>query len=310
MSVASTPPNILLADGDPSSREVLGSFFERNGWAYDVVAEPSLLDSALDRSHYDIVIADVALPGVDSLALLRGILEKNPSQAIIALGKDDSYDEALNYFRSGATDILARPVDLGWLERVVREVVCSRRTEERERLSYKYVTSERTEMVFSCADIIKLDTVPLPIVGRLEAIGALEHGEALKVRLAVQEAVLNALEHGNLGLESRWKEEFRANGEDRFAEVRRERLLDPSYAGRSVFVSVEFGSGILQVSIRDEGMGFLNLKGAPQASKSPQSVSCSGRGLALMSSAVDEVSFDHNGSEVTLRKATRQVKRG
>ena len=310
MSVASTPPNILLADGDASSRETLGSFFERHGWLYDVVVEPSLLDSALDKARYDIVIADVALPGVDSPALLRGILEKHPTQAIIALGKESSYDEALNYFRSGATDMLARPVDLGWLERVVRQVVCSRRTEERERLSYKFVTSERTEMVFSCADIIELDTVPLPIVGRLESIGALDHGEALKVRLAVQEAVLNALEHGNLGLESRWKEEVRANGEDRFAEVRRERLLDPKYSERSVYVAVEYRSGVLHISIRDEGQGFLNLKGMPEAKKSAQSVSCSGRGLALISSAVDEVSFDHNGSEVTLRKSTKHLRRG
>ena len=308
MSVAATPPSILLADGDANSREVFGKFFQRRGWQYDVVAEPDHLQTALESHPYDIVITDVAIPGVDAISLLKQILEKCPSQAVIAVSKDASYEQALKYFRNGATDLLARPVDFQWLERVVQQVVCSRRNEERERLSYKFVKSERTEMVFSCNDIIELDTVPLPIVGRLQAIGALGHAEALKVRLAVQEAVLNALEHGNLGLESAWKEELQAGGEDRFASVRRERLLDPQYAGRSIFVTVQYDENVLEISIRDEGHGFLNLK-HNHGREGVADVACSGRGLALMSSAVDEVTFDHNGSEVTLRKATKSARR-
>lgn len=308
MSVASTPPSILLADGDAHSREVFGNFFQRRGWQYDVLADSRLLDSALDRMPYDIVIADVAMPGIDALQLLTDVLKKHPMQAIIAVSNEASYDDALSFFRSGATDLLARPVDFMWLERVVQQVVCSRRNEERERLSYAFVTNERTEMRFSCQDVIELDTVPLPIVGRLQAVGALEHNEAIKVRLAVQEGVLNALEHGNLGLESAWKEELQANGEDRFATVRRERLLEPAYAERSILVTVAYEDGMLEVRIKDEGQGFLNLQGS-QSHCRPQDVSCSGRGLALMSSAVDEVSFNKNGSEVTLRKATRRARR-
>ncbi len=307
MSVASTPPSILLADGDAHSREVFGSFFERRGWQYDVIPDSRLLGAALDKSPYDIVIADVALPGVDSLQMLQDVLRKHPSQAIIALSKDASYDEALSFFRSGATDLLARPIDFLWLERIVQQVVCSRRHEERERISYGFVTSERTEMRFSCRDIIELDTVPLPIVGRLQAIGALDQHEAIRVRLAVQEAVLNALEHGNLRLESRWKEELQPGGEDRFTALRRERLLDPSYAGLAIFVTVLYQDGMLEIEVKDEGQGFLNAP-ASAAPRKSHDVSCSGRGLALMSSAVDEVVFGKNGSEVTLRKATKRVR--
>ena len=307
MSVASTPPSILLADGDAESREMFGNFFQRRGWLYDVVPEPSQVNVALEKNPYDIVITDVAMPGIDSLALLENILSRRPSQAVIALSTDASYDQALKYFRGGATDLLARPVDFQWLERVVQQVVCLRRNEERERLVYKFVSSERTEMEFSCRDIIELDTVPLPIIGKLQAIGALESGEALKVRLAVQEAVLNGLEHGNLGLESEWKEEMRNGGEDRFTAERRKRLDDPAYSERSIFVTVNYKDEQLEISIKDEGRGFLNLM-KRDASSGP-SVSCSGRGLALMSSAVDEVVFDHNGSEVTLKKVIKRARR-
>ena len=87
MSVASIPPSILLADGDAQSRTMFGDFFERRGWVYEVVAELELLNNALENSCYDIVIADVAMPGLDSLGLFKEILQKRPTQAIIAVSE-------------------------------------------------------------------------------------------------------------------------------------------------------------------------------------------------------------------------------
>ncbi len=308
MSVASIPPSILLADGDAQSRTMFENFFERRGWVYEVVAESELLNNALENSCYDIVIADVAMPGLDSLGLFKEILQKRPTQAIIAVSEQASYDEALNCFRNGATDLLARPIDFTWLERIVQQVMCVRRQDERERLACKFVTHERTEMVFSCRDIIELDTVPLPIITRLQAIGALDQSAALKVRLAVQEAVLNGLEHGNLELESSWKDELANDGGDRFTAVRRERLSDPKYAERVLVVAIQYDGVMLEISIKDQGQGFLNLNAEPHRVMAAD-MACSGRGLALMSSAVDEVFFYNNGSEVRLRKATNNARR-
>ncbi|MEN9847016.1 MAG: Luminescence regulatory protein LuxO [Pseudomonadota bacterium] len=307
MSVGANPPCILLADGNEQSREMFGSFFAGRGWSYEVVPDSSAMAGALEKGTYDIIIADVELSGQDAAGVLRDILAKHPSQAIIAVSPNATYEDALKMFRSGATDLLARPVDFSWLERIVQQIVFSRRNDERERATYRFVTSERAEMRFSCADLARLSSISLPLVGRLAESGMLSQTDALKIRLAVQEAVLNGLEHGNLELDSQWKEEIEADGSDRFSSVRRQRLADPRYADRFVYVDLAFSDGCLEITVRDEGMGFLNAH-VVQANGRLDSLACSGRGLALMSSAVDEVRFDRNGSVVTLMKRLHERK--
>ena len=73
-------------------------------------------------------------------------------------------------------------------------------------------------------------------------------------------------------------------------------------------VAIQYDGVMLEISIKDQGQGFLNLSTDPHQVIAAD-VACSGRGLALMSSAVDEVFFYNNGSEVRLRKATNNARR-
>lgn len=293
-------PHILLADSDAESQKVFRSFFERRGWDFEVVPDAGHLGEALQGALYDIVIADAAMPGLSPTLLLGKVFQRRPAQALIMIGESPETESGVRLLRAGATDVLTKPVDFAWLERCVEQAVCSRRQNERERQSYAYVTSERTEMQFSCKQLGEIQAIALPIVTRLLETQQLEETEALKLRLAVQEALLNALEHGNLELDSKWKEDLGKDGIDKFSMMRRERLSDPLYANRMVLLTSTFDGKRLEISVKDQGQGFLNLSHAPTPVS--QNLSCSGRGMTLMTNAVDEVRFSKNGSEVTLIK--------
>jgi anti-sigma regulatory factor (Ser/Thr protein kinase) len=143
----------------------------------------------------------------------------------------------------------------------------------------------------------------LPIVDRLRDAGVLSEGCALRLKLAVQEAVVNGFEHGNLELSSSWKEQLGEDGEDRFSAVRRERLNDPLYSERRLHIRSRYDGASIEFVIRDEGRGFPAGSGEFREGLIPAGdLACSGRGLALMSSAVDLMRFAHNGAEVTLIK--------
>jgi DNA-binding response OmpR family regulator len=296
----SSRPNILLADGDAESQRVFRSFFERRGWDLAVVPDACHLGEALQGESYDIVIADAGMPGLSPNLLLGQVYQKRPAQALIVIGESPDTDAGVRLLRAGVTDVLTKPVDLTWLERCVEQAMCFRRHDDRERRTYAFVTSERTEMEFSCKELAEIHVISLPIVSRLLDARQLAENEALKLRLAVQEAMLNAWEHGNLELDSKWKEEITKDGVDKFSEVRRARMADPAYAYKKVFLTSYFNGARLEISIKDEGAGFLNVwsNSAPPA----QNLSCSGRGMTLMTNAVDEVRFSRNGSEVTLIK--------
>jgi anti-sigma regulatory factor (Ser/Thr protein kinase)/FixJ family two-component response regulator len=293
-------PAVLLADTDGSSREMFRSFFSRRGWNCTVVTDVGEFGTALDHAGFDIVIADSEMPGLTPLLLLGEVFRKRPSQALVVVGESVTSDHGLRLLRSGVTDVITKPVDFAWLERCVEQAVCAKRQEDRERLTYKFVCNERTEMRFSCRQLGEAQAISLPIVGKLIATGQLAENDALRIRLAVQEALLNAVEHGNLELESSWKEETMHDGTDKFTYVRRQRMDDPAFADREVSIVSSFDGTSIEIVVKDQGKGFLHA-GRP-VSRVGDNVSCFGRGLTLICNAVDEVKYGDGGSQVTLLK--------
>jgi DNA-binding response OmpR family regulator len=298
MSVAR--PAVLLADAEKVSQDMLRSFFERRGWDCTVVADVTKFGDELERTGYDIVIADAAMPGLNPMLLLGEVFKKRPSQALVVIGDSGSSSHDLRMMRSGVTDVITKPVDLAWLERCVEQAISAKRQEERERLAYRFITSERTEMRFTCRELGEAQTISLPLLSRLVEAQRLAENDGLKLRLAIQEALLNAVEHGNLELKSTWKEEIMPDGSDKFSFVRRERMQDPEYADRSICLTSWFNQDALEIVVKDEGRGFMHAGKPPSVNM--HNVSCFGRGMNLICNAVDEVRYSNGGSEITLIK--------
>lgn len=294
-------PNILVADNDEESRREFCVFFAEKGWDCNVVGDVAAFDRELGtEAEYDLVIADPALPGLDLQSVIRDIFRKKPSQTLVVVGASPKSQAEMQYIHNGVTDFLSKPVDFSLIERCIEQAVRLRDQEERERMTLRFIKSEKTEMRFTCRELADVQAVALPILSRLVESARLSSYEGLRMRVAIQEAILNALEHGNLELESRWKEEFGEDGRDKFARIRRERLADPSYSERFVELSSWFDGECLEITVKDEGNGFLgSTTFVPDLS---QNLSCFGRGMTLISDAVDELRYAEGGSEVTLVK--------
>ena len=293
-------PAILLADTDQKSRDAFHAFFRRRGWECTVVTSVDGFGKAVEEAGFDIVIADSAMPGLDPMLLLGQVFRKKPSQTLVVVGESATSDHGLKLLRSGVTDVITKPVDFAWLERCVEQAVCAKRHEDRERLTYRVVSNERTEMHFSCKQLGEVQAISLPIISRLIASSRLAENEALKLKLALQEAVLNAGEHGNLELESTWKEEILSDGSDKFSHVRRQRMADPEFSERTVSVTSTFDGEKIEIVVKDQGKGFIRVE--KPAVAVGDNLSCFGRGLTLIRNAVDEVHYGDGGSRVTLVK--------
>jgi serine/threonine-protein kinase RsbW len=111
---------------------------------------------------------------------------------------------------------------------------------------------------------------------KMAELGGFDPGEALNMGLAVREAVINAIEHGN--------------------------RKDPS---RDVRVQFEVREGEeIRATIRDRGNGF-DPRGTPDPTEGNNILKPSGRGLLMIRAFVDEVSFRYRkgrGMDVTLVK--------
>lgn len=99
---------------------------------------------------------------------------------------------------------------------------------------------------------------------------------AFDVRLATQEAVINAADHGNL-----WDETKRVH---LYCEVMTDRF---------------------KMTVRDEGCGF-KLSEVPDPTLPENILKESGRGIFLMRNLCDEVSYNEMGNEITILKKFRK----
>jgi anti-sigma regulatory factor (Ser/Thr protein kinase) len=80
-----------------------------------------------------------------------------------------------------------------------------------------------------------------------------------------------------------------------------QRLTQAPYKDKKIHVKLSIGSDDMWVSISDEGDGF-DFKNRIGVLDSEEMFKSSGRGLLLISSLMDEVSFNENGNEIRMRK--------
>ncbi len=118
----------------------------------------------------------------------------------------------------------------------------------------------------------------------LHTRGGLHGHDAEAVEIALHEAVANAVQHGNLELDSRLRRT--AAGQAAYARLLAQRLDDPWFGNRSIHIHASWQAGRLTVSVIDEGPGYAPPPAEPAM---PAASACSGRGLMLIRGFADMV---------------------
>ena len=126
--------------------------------------------------------------------------------------------------------------------------------------------------------------------------------ELLRVVLPLDEALHNAMLHGNLELIS---EEM---SHDEIDLKKAMRLKDDKYSSRKVFLNVEMTGETLSITVGDEGPGM-----DPSAFSKPfteeDMLKSHGRGMAIIKKFTDEVTFNERGNEITMSISQKNLKK-
>lgn len=102
-------PSVLVVDDHPLTREALASLLGQHGFA--VVGEASDGEEAVVRAaqlNPDIVLLDLAMPGVDGLSALPRIREAAPDAEVVVLTASETEDNLLAAIRAGASGYLLK----------------------------------------------------------------------------------------------------------------------------------------------------------------------------------------------------------
>ncbi len=101
---------ILVVDDEPAVRFALTEMLEDRGHGVIDVASG---DAALEHlTEVDVVVTDLAMPGLDGLGLLREARRRVPGLPVIVLTARGSEKSAVEAMRAGAEDYLTKPFDV------------------------------------------------------------------------------------------------------------------------------------------------------------------------------------------------------
>ena len=168
---------------------------------------------------------------------------------------------------------------------------------------------ELTQRFTSSRLTVELDNDPAlitPLVNLLQQMlddmGVCDANDRMHVGIALEEALLNALYHGNLEIPADVAQQaLSEHSQGRTSVYVDERRAQAPYRDRRIYVEAEVSRAAARFVIRDEGPGFPPT-GIPRPHDPKTLAEGGGRGIVLISNFMDEVSYNDAGNEVTMTK--------
>lgn len=247
----------------------------------------------------DLVLTDMQMPKMDGLELVDAMRRDLPSIPVILMtahGSEDIATEALH--RGAAGYVPKRYLSRDLVSTVERVLVLAGR--ERQQTSIlKYLTEVEYRFVI---DNNMASLKPLICHLRTETArkDLLDETELTRVSVALDEALSNAIQHGNLELGGSG-----ANGSDRQTDtLQEEKGRTLPYCNRRVRFDAKISRTQATYVVQDEGKGF-NVSSLPDPDDPANLDRVQGRGLVLIRTFMDEVKFNDTGNQITMIKRAK-----
>ena len=120
--------DILLAENEAPVRELHGKDLRRAGFSVLGVGSGPEVASAMGERRFDLLLADINMPGNTNLELLRFIRDRGVTMPVVLMTQRPTIDSAVEALRSGVVDYLTKPVDLKSLMPRLDEAIQKGRT--------------------------------------------------------------------------------------------------------------------------------------------------------------------------------------
>lgn len=102
-------PRILMVDDEERFRLTLAKLLKVKGLDVTTLGSGPEALEALKQEHYDVIVLDVRMPGMDGIETLAEIKKLNPSIEVIILTGHASVDAAVDIMKLGGYDYLLKP---------------------------------------------------------------------------------------------------------------------------------------------------------------------------------------------------------
>jgi CheY-like chemotaxis protein/anti-sigma regulatory factor (Ser/Thr protein kinase) len=295
-------PLILVADDSLLEQRYVGRLLaQHGGWRVAFARNGEEALEALTKEPPAILLTDMNMPKMDGLTLVERVREQFPLVPVVLMTGSGSERVAVAALKAGAADYVTKQALAHDLTPVLERVLSVGQAEHRRfrvlqgmtRRSSRFVLENDPALVPPLVSQFREDLIEM---GLCDLTGATRAG------IAIEEALLNAVYHGNLEVSS----DLRANGDEAFHALARDRRTQEPYASRRVRVTARLTTTSATFVIGDQGPGF-DVSKIPDPTHPDFLEKPSGRGVLLMRTFMDEVRYNSTGNRVTLVKRRDRV---
>ena len=277
-------PSVLVVDDHALDRKLLTAYLTPEGYAVETASDGVEAWGKLNAEpeRYDVVLLDRTMPRMDGMQLLTRMKEEEHLRMVPVIMQTAlaGREQILEGIRAGAYYYLTKPYDVDMLRSVVRTAVTDHQ-------GYKDLQSQ-VKKGFDSLRLLEKALFTFQTVEQARDLGTLLANtcpDPNATVIGLTELLVNAVEHGNLGITYQEKSNLYASGgwND---EVQR-RLSLAENASKRAEVSFERTDEAIRFVIRDQGNGF-DWRGYMQID--PQrAFDTHGRGIAM----ANRLSFSH-----------------
>lgn len=295
-SSTATRLRALVVEDSATQALLLRQRLARSGFEVQIASHGGEALSLIEQRLPSVVLTDLDMPEMDGLELVKQLRRRGAAVPVILMTAKGSEEVAVQALRAGASGYVPKRNLERDLARTMEQVLAlSRTTRERPQPGRLLSNSGLRYQLPNYSSLIA------PLVRRLqrslETMQLCDEADLVRVGMALREALMNAIEHGNLEMSSQLREE----DEDRYHRLIAERREQEPYSRRRVRVGAEESRDAVRYVVADDGPGFdPTTCGDPTDPANLERVY--GRGLLLIRSFMDEVSFNAAGNEITMVK--------
>ena len=252
--------------------------------------------ASIARAVPDLVVTDLVMPEIDGLKVVEEVKRQWPAVPVVLMTSRGNEEIASEALKRGAAGYVAKSrlnTDLAHTVNNLLNIAASR-------TDFDHVMGRMSTVEFSMSldnDWKRVNTFVKFFQDGVAPMGLFDQTDRTRMGVALTEALLNAILHGNLGVNS----ELREEGLQLFFDQARQRSEEKPYRDRRVFVDARWTREECEFVIRDEGEGF-DVSALPDPTDPENLVRASGRGVMLMQMFMSDVHFNEKGNEVRMVK--------
>jgi two-component system, cell cycle response regulator len=294
MTMLSATEHLLIIDPCMDTRSRIDLYAQGNGLSVTAVPDTMAAMTRIEKAAPDIVITDLFLPDGAGMALVKELKARHEPCPVIVMGNNAPEPLIIEALRGGAVDYLHKPVaedELASVLQHARNFLPCNLLDMPGARHFTYELSIESDPAYIpgvLSWLLRMTAIALPPIRRIHIQGAL------------QELLFNAVEHGNLEIPGREKQEAMAT--DRYDQLLAERVAQPRLRERRVTIRVchERSKNHLMYRITDEGQGFPWQALLARSEEMRDSEGSSGRGIFLTRAFFPSLTYNERGNEVTV----------